>query len=69
MNKQNMQQLRNDGQGEAVTYIEDLEAKNKEMLSVLIAVYMDFHVSEIDKQTTCIRDAWKLGQQLYAKTK
>ena len=68
MNKQNKQQLLNDGQDEAVIYIEELETKNKKLIGVLTAIYMNFHVSEIDKQTACIRDAWELGQQLYTKS-
>lgn len=35
MNKQNMQQLRNDGQDEAALYIEDLEVKNEKLIGAL----------------------------------
>ena len=29
-------------------------------------IYMNFHVSEISKQTRCVMDAWECGQRLYA---
>ena len=32
-----------------------------------ISIYMDYHVSEIKKQPKSIRDAWKLGQELYTR--
>ena len=31
-----------------------------------IDIYMNFHVSEVSKQTKCVQDAWECGQRLYA---
>ena len=44
-----------------------LHQKKNEAVNACTDIYMNIHVSEIDKQTACIREAWKIGQQFYTK--